>query len=79
MALDELGQGRLDEKVAIGGEDPGNTRRWWLWLLVEHEVHHKAQIAVYLRQMGKTPPFFAAALEAGARPDVEMTEKLGGF
>jgi len=58
--------------------DPGNTRRWWLWLLVEHEVHHKAQIAVYLRRMGKTPPFFAAALEGGARPDMDMTEKLGG-
>jgi uncharacterized damage-inducible protein DinB len=78
-ALDELDEGRLDEKVVIGDKDPANTRRWWLWLLVEHEVHHKAQIAVYLRQMGKMPPFFAAALEEGARPDVEMTKKLGGF
>jgi hypothetical protein len=32
-----------------------------------------------LRQMGKTPPFFAAALENGARPDAEVREKLGGF
>jgi uncharacterized damage-inducible protein DinB len=77
--LDELDEARLDEKVSIGGDDPPSTRRWWLWLLVEHEVHHKAQIAVYLRQMGKTPPFFAAALEGGARPDMEMTKKLGGF
>jgi uncharacterized damage-inducible protein DinB len=48
-------------------------------VLVEHEVHHKAQVAVYLREMGKTPPYFAAALENGARPDIEMREKFGGF
>ena len=78
-ALDGLHEGRLDELVNLPSGEPGQTRRWWLWLLVQHEVHHKAQIAVYLRQMGKTPPYFAAALEGGARPDVEMTEKLGGF
>jgi len=78
-ALNELDDDRLDEKLAVGSDDPANTRRWWWWLMVEHEVHHKAQISVYLRQMGKTPPFFAAALDGGARPDLEMTEKLGGF
>jgi uncharacterized damage-inducible protein DinB len=46
---------------------------------VQHEVHHIAQIVVYLRQMGKTPPFYAAVLEGGARPDIEAREKLGGF
>lgn len=78
-ALDELNEGHLDEHVSLPSGEPGYSRRWWLWLLVEHEVHHKAQIAVYLRQMGKTPPYFAAPLEGGARPDVEMREKLGGF
>ncbi len=78
-ALDELDEARLDEQVNLGGGEPAQTQRWWLWLLVQHEVHHKAQIAVYLRQMGKTPPYFAAALEGGVRPDVEMREKLGGF
>ena len=78
-ALDELDGARLDEPVDWGRGEPAQTHRWWLWLLVEHEVHHKAQIGVYLRQMGKTPPYFAAALEGGARPDVAMREKLGGF
>jgi len=78
-ALDELDEGSLGEPVDHGEGRPIQTLRWWLWLLVEHEVHHKAQIAVYLRQMGKTPPYFAAALEGGARPDVEMREKMGGF
>jgi uncharacterized damage-inducible protein DinB len=78
-ALETLDEERLDEEVILGGDEPAHTRRWWLWLLVEHEVHHKAQIAVYLRQMGKTPPFFAAALEGGARPDVEMRDKMGGI
>jgi uncharacterized damage-inducible protein DinB len=77
-ALDALDEEHLAEEVILGDEPP-RTRRWWLWLLVEHEIHHKAQIAVYLRQMGKTPPFFAQALEGGARPDVEMREKMGGF
>ncbi len=78
-ALNELDPGRLDEVVDHGERQPIQTLRWWLWLLLEHEVHHKAQIAVYLRQMGKTPPFFASALENGARPDVEMREKMGGI
>lgn len=78
-ALDELDDGRLGEPVDLGNEQPVRTLRWWLWLQVVHEVHHKAQIAVYLRQMGKTPPFFAAALENGARPDAEVRERLGGF
>ena len=79
VALNELDEGRLGESVDHGEGRPIQTLRWWLWLLVEHEIHHKAQIAVYLRQMGKTPPYFAAALEGGARPDVEMREKYGGF
>lgn len=78
-ALDGLDDERLDDELILGEGEPAHARRWWLWLLVEHEVHHKAQIAVYLRQMGKTPPFFAAALEGGARPDVEMRKKMGGF
>ena len=78
-ALDRLDEGRLEKLVNLPSGEGAETLRWWLWLLVEHEVHHKAQIALYLRQMGKTPPYFAAALEGGARPDVEMREKLGGF
>ena len=77
-ALTELDEERLDERVELGEGQPVQTLRWWLWLVVEHEVHHKAQVAVYLRQMGMTPPYFAAPLEGGARPDVEVMERLGG-
>jgi len=79
VALKALGTERLDEVVDLGEGKPRQTLRWWLWLLVEHEVHHKAQIAAYIRQMGRTPPYFAAPLENGARPDIEMREKFGGF
>lgn len=53
---------------------PGIPAAWplrtWLWYVMEHEVHHKAQIAVFLRQLGTTPPFFAFPLPPGRRPDV---------
>ncbi len=78
-ALKNLDGRRLDEPAEHGKGQPIQTLRWWLWLLVEHEVHHKAQVAVYLRQMGKTPPYFAAPLEKGVRPDWEARERLGGF
>lgn len=58
--------------------DPPATRSSRLWSLLEHEIHHKAQIALYLRLLGKVPPFFAEVLEPGSRPDVDYREKLGG-
>lgn len=64
-ALSELDDTRLAEPADLMGDQGARTRRWSLWLLVEHEVHHKAQVAVYLRQMGRTPPYFAAPLERG--------------
>jgi uncharacterized damage-inducible protein DinB len=42
----------------------------WLWYLVEHEVHHKAQLALYLRLIEIVPPFFAFVLPPGVRPDI---------
>jgi uncharacterized damage-inducible protein DinB len=44
--------------------------RSWLWYILEHEIHHKAQLALYLRQIGIMPPFFAYVLPPGARPDL---------
>ncbi len=52
--------------------------RWWLWFVLEHEIHHKAQLAVYLRQMGKVAPFFANPLPPGERPDIRKREEMGG-
>ena len=60
----------LDEIVSV----PHIPTQWpaksWLWYLVEHEVHHKAQLALYLRLIEAVPPFFAFVLPQGVRPDV---------
>ena len=50
--------------------------RWWLWFILEHEVHHKAQLSVYFRQMGKLAPYFAFPLPAGDRPDIRIRAEL---
>jgi uncharacterized damage-inducible protein DinB len=55
------------------------TLRSWLWFVLEHEVHHKAQLAVYLRQMGHVAPFYALPLPLGQRPDIKARQDLGGF
>jgi uncharacterized damage-inducible protein DinB len=51
--------------------------RWWLWFVLEHEIHHKAQLALYLRQLGKVPPFFAMVLTD--RPDIRIRSEMGGI
>ncbi len=56
----------------------GLNLRWWLTFLLEHEVHHKGQLAVYFRQMGKLAPFFAIASPPGHRPDIQAREDFGG-
>jgi len=53
--------------------------RSWLWYVLEHEVHHKAQLAEYMRQMGIVPPFFAFVLPGGQRPAIEIRANLGGI
>jgi len=52
--------------------------RSWLWFVLEHEVHHKAQLAEYLRALGRVPPYFAMVLPAGMRPDIEARAALDG-
>lgn len=80
QALEQVTEDELDRIVELEAEgQPEFTLRSWLWYVLEHEIHHKGQIWVYLRQMGITPPFFAAPLPEGERPDVEFREKLGGF
>ena len=46
--------------------------RWWLWFILEHEIHHKAQLAIYARAMGHVPPYYALPLPPGTRPDIVM-------
>ena len=60
-----------------GGLNPA-TLRWWLWFLLEHEMHHKGQVALYLRLMGHMAPFYAMPLPLGQRPDIGVRAALGG-
>jgi len=76
--LDVMPASELDAGRDAPSAPPGVTMRWWLWFILEHEIHHKAQAAVYLRQMGFIAPFYAMPLPIGARPDFASRESLGG-
>lgn len=68
--LAALDPARLEEIVKVPHVPVVWPLRSWLWHSLEHEIHHKAQLAIYLRQIGVTPPFFAAVLPTGVRPDI---------
>ena len=61
------------------GADVEWSLRSWLWFVLEHEVHHKAQLAEYMRRMELVPPFFAFVLPEGERPDIRARADLGGI
>lgn len=67
--LDALAPPALDEVAVVPWLPVRWTLRSWLWYLVEHEVHHKGQIAQYLHMCGVEAPFFAFVLPPGVRPD----------
>ena len=77
--LARVGADDLGRVVNIPGSPLEHSLRSWLWFMVEHEIHHKAQISVYLRQMGRTAPFYAMPLPPGERPDIQVRQDLGGF
>ena len=77
--LATIGDADLDRIVTVPHAPPGLSLRWWLWFLVEHEIHHKAQLGLYVRQLGKTAPFYAYPYPLGERPDVQARADLGGF
>lgn len=68
--LEALEAAALDTVVSVPNIPVQWPLRSWLWYMVEHEIHHKAQLALYLRQVGITPPFFAFVLPSGVRPDI---------
>jgi uncharacterized damage-inducible protein DinB len=55
-----------DEQLAKKCLTPGGELATWKWLraMVEHEVHHRGQIYMYLGILGvKTPPLFGLTSE----------------
>jgi uncharacterized damage-inducible protein DinB len=72
--LDRLPMGNLESIVSVPDVPVEWPLRSWLWYMLEHEIHHKAQLAVYLRQIDITPPFFAFVLPPGVRPDIRSHE-----
>lgn len=56
-----------DEDLLRPCTTPGNaTMPVWKWLraMVEHEIHHRAQLYIYLNMLGvKTPPMFGLSAE----------------
>jgi uncharacterized damage-inducible protein DinB len=67
--LAKLAPARMNAVVTVPNVPVEWPLRGWLWYLVEHEIHHKAQIALYLRHLSIVPPFFATVLPRGMRPD----------
>jgi uncharacterized damage-inducible protein DinB len=75
--FDMLTDANLDEVKQVPNIPLELPLRWWLWFVLEHEIHHKAQLALYLRQLGKVPPFFAMVLTD--RPDIRIRSEMGGI
>ena len=64
--LELLGQ-LPDERLQESCETPGGAKlRVWKWLraMVEHEIHHRGQIYLYLGLLGiETPPLYGLTAE----------------
>ena len=76
QAFDALTDVNLGDIMQVPNAPVELPLRWWLWFILEHEIHHKAQLALYLRQLGKVPPFFAMVLPD--RPDIRIRDEWGG-
>ena len=48
--------GRVCRWAGDGGVERKATLHWILDGVQEHEIHHRAQLTMYLRLMGVTPP-----------------------
>jgi uncharacterized damage-inducible protein DinB len=76
--LEGLSPSALDQPTRVPRSPSDFPLRWWLWLILEHEVHHKAQLSVYMRLLHRVPPYFAAPLPPGERPDIRVRAEMGG-
>ncbi len=70
-SIEKMTEDDLNRTVEIPYNPTRYSVRHWLFYILEHLVHHKAQISVFLRQMDITPPFFAYAFPNNFRPDIE--------
>jgi|SRR6516162_6448677 uncharacterized damage-inducible protein DinB len=74
--FDRLTDSELEDIMPVPNATVELPLRWWLWFVLEHEIHHKAQLALYLRELGRVPPFFAMVL--ADRPDIRIRAEWGG-
>ncbi len=64
--IDRLKMSKIAEVPNIPVQWPVRS---WLWYLVEHEIHHRSQIAHSLRLLGIRPSFWGYVFPHGFRPD----------
>ena len=76
--LSQTADDALDQLKKHGFADYEVSLRSWLWFVLEHEIHHKAQLGEYLRALGHLPPYFAEAMPLGDRPDIQARIDFGG-
>jgi uncharacterized damage-inducible protein DinB len=70
-SLNRMTEEDLNRTVEIPFNPTRYSVRHWLYYMLEHLVHHKAQISIFLRQLEITPPFFAYEFPNNFRPDIE--------
>lgn len=56
--LEALAPEQLEAVVRVPSSPVEWSLRSWLWYMLEHEIHHKAQLAIYMRHIDLTPPFW---------------------
>ena len=56
--LEKLAPAQLEAIVRVPDTPVEWPLRSWLWYMLEHEIHHKAQLAIYMRHIDLTPPFW---------------------
>jgi uncharacterized damage-inducible protein DinB len=67
--LEKLDAAKRDSIPQVPNVPVPWTLRSWLWYLIEHVVHHKAQLELYMREVRLKPPFFAFVFAGGFRPE----------
>src|SRR6185369_14052856 len=64
--LDRVAMARLVDVPNIPVQWPVRS---WLWYIVEHEIHHRSQVAHCLRLLDIRPSFWGYVFPHGFRPD----------